>query len=371
MTKENTIQIYRTTNSGTTPSNLNSGELAVNLTDKKLFVGDGNGSNFELTRLADSQSDSDALAIQFADTTGYLTSRPDNLYWNEEEGVDTFYVVGTVDALAINAVDVSTVNLKATASEAYVFNDTCETLNIGGDATEINIGNKAGEGYVNFGIGIVTSNGTSTIPSLKISSGGKLTNPVEGVIEFDSTCFYATNNCGRATIALDHYAIVNSNINISNTTSSQAVFVTDKNKITLAPSTTYSFEGFYRIISGTTSHSTGMSFDESTISGDQTGATSWYWMTISHGGSIGVPTKTQETCVFNASAGGDVNSASASALTQIWFRGVVTTSSNPAPITPKIKFSAQPGGTNQIGVGSFIRFVPLGQSDVQSVGPWS
>lgn len=85
MAKTNTIQVFRSTTASAVPgsSALSAGELAVNLTDKKLFVGDAAGTSYiELTRLAAASSTAGALKVQLADTNGYLTGPHGTLYYD-------------------------------------------------------------------------------------------------------------------------------------------------------------------------------------------------------------------------------------------------------------------------------------------------
>jgi hypothetical protein len=85
MAKTNTVQVHRSTTASAVPgaSALAAGELAVNLTDKKLFVGDAAGtSHVELTRLAAAASSAGALKLQLADTNGYLTGPSGTLYYD-------------------------------------------------------------------------------------------------------------------------------------------------------------------------------------------------------------------------------------------------------------------------------------------------
>lgn len=94
MAKTNTIQAYRTTTASGVPgsSALAAGEFAVNLTDKKLFVGDAAGTSYiELTRRAAAVSVADTFKVQLADTAGYLTGPSGTLYY--QPSTDT--LVGT------------------------------------------------------------------------------------------------------------------------------------------------------------------------------------------------------------------------------------------------------------------------------------
>jgi hypothetical protein len=74
--------------------------------------------------------------------------------------------------------------------------------------------------------------------------------------------------------------------------------------------------------------------------------------------------------VYFETNGGGINSTSASARVSILLRGSIVTGSS-VTITPQVAFSANPGGTNRIQDGSWIKFTPVGTSTMTFVGPWS
>lgn len=69
----NTVKIKRSTTASSVPTGLQSGEIAVNITDKRLYVGDGTNTQ-ELTRRAASST---ANRVQVAASTGALTDGAD------------------------------------------------------------------------------------------------------------------------------------------------------------------------------------------------------------------------------------------------------------------------------------------------------
>lgn len=270
---------------------------------------------------------------------------------------DTLTIAGD---LAVNGGDIT-----CSATTFNLLNSTVTTLNMGGAATAIAIG--ASTGTTTFANTIKAPVGTATLAPILMQSGTNLTSATAGAIEYDGKCFYATTAGGRTLLSGEHYAMVSATRTISNVNTAQAVFDSANDQITLAANTTYVFEGFYRIISGTTTHTTNMGFAE--VSVGTVGA--WYWLAVNHGAAAGTVSRAQDTTVFTSAAGGATNATSTGALTTIWFRGVVETSTDGVGVTPQITFSAAPGGTNQIGVGSFIRFTPIGSDTVQSIGPWT
>ena len=266
--------------------------------------------------------------------------------------------------LAVNGGDIT-----CSVTTFNLLNSTVTTLNMGGAATAIAIG--ASTGTTTFANTIKAPVGTATLAPILMQSGTNLTTATSGAIEYDGKCFYATTAGGRTLLSGEHYAMVSATRTISNVNTAQAVFDSANDVITLAANTTYMFEGFYRVISGTTTHTTNMGFAEVSVGTVGT----WYWLAVNHGATAGTVSRAQDTTVFTSatvnSTTGATNSTSASALITIWFRGVVETSTDAVGVTPQICFSAAPGGTNQIGAGSFIRFTPIGSDTAQSIGPWT
>ena len=220
--------------------------------------------------------------------------------------------------------------------------------------------------------GLLAPAGTTTIAPIKLQSGTNLTTPTSGVIEFDGNAMYATVASGRGLIPTEQFSIITTTKGLNSSAVAQNVFDTPEDTITLALDTAYSFEGFFSIVSGTTNHTTSINLSDTSL-GSET--ISWRWMAMGHSAAAGTITRQQDTVTFTTN-GGVSTASSTSALTTIWFRGVViVTSVAPTPvarnIVPQITFSAAPTGTNQVAVGSFIRFVPLGSNLVKSVGPWS
>jgi hypothetical protein len=85
--------------------------------------------------------------------------------------------------------------------------------------------------------------------------------------------------------------------------------------------------------------------------------------------AAGTISRAQDTVYFETN-GGVINSTSATARCFILLRGAIETVSS-VTITPQVAFSANPGGTNQIQDGSWIKFTPVGTNTMTFVGPWS
>lgn len=62
-----------------------------------------------------------------------------------------------------------------------------------------------------------------------------------------------------------------------------------------------------------------------------------------------------------------LNAANTAVTTTIEFEGVLRCTTG-GTLTPQLTFSAAPGGTNQMKMGSFIEFIEIGSDTVQTVG---
>jgi len=319
--------------------------------------------------------------------SGSLTIGADSI--NLTSGIAT---TGTYRSVTVDTYGRVTGGTAPTTLSGYGISDTSANLalaitdltdNLVTIATEQSItGNKTFDGLVTANAGIEALNltlqpGTEDAGPLYFNSGDLLINQAvnnmnagQAAIEFNENRLYASNvNNKRALIPTEHFAVITTTRSINSSNAFQNVFDSTNAIITLAPSTTYTFEGLYRIASGTVSHTTQVIFSEVGFGGT---AGTWYWFALTHGGTAGNTTRTQDTVHFTTAAGGAVNATSTNALITVLFRGVVTTPSDyNSTVTPQIRFNIAPGGTNQIGIGTFIKFSPIGTNTVQSVGPWS
>jgi hypothetical protein len=149
--------------------------------------------------------------------------------------------------------------------------------------------------------------------------------------------------------------------------SAQNVFSpTGYDTISAQASTTYMFDGQFIIkTTGTTTHTISMSF---ALSGGAS-VTDCSWTTLSNP-QTATPVsaiRAQESNFFAAVAGGLINTTNNSAFNIIVFRGMLRMNAA-GNVVPQITFSAAPGGTNTIEIGSYLRFYPIGSNTINSVG---
>jgi hypothetical protein len=127
------------------------------------------------------------------------------------------------------------------------------------------------------------------------------------------------------------------------------------------------FDGLYIIkTTGTVSHTISMSF---ALSGGAS-ITNCSWTTMSY--PLGTPlpvsaVRAQDGNFFAAVGGGAVNATNATAFNVVKFEGIMRVNAA-GNVVPQITFSAAPGGTNTLEIGSYLKFYPIGANTIDSVG---
>jgi len=133
----------------------------------------------------------------------------------------------------------------------------------------------------------------------------------------------------------------------------------------LAANTSYIVEGHIVVQSGTTTHTTALRLTDSIVANSPI----FRLHILSTAAAAGTVSRAQDTVYFETS-GGVINATSGTARVYILLRGAIETVDS-VTITPQVAFSANPGGTNQIQEGSWIKFTPVGTNTMTFVGPWS
>ena len=204
---------------------------------------------------------------------------------------------------------------------------------------------------------IKSPNGTVTIDSPTISFNSVLS-------ATDATAIQSQVLSGTGVTPTIQIICPSAAVTLTSGTSTQAVFGSSANTITLQASTTYMFEGQYLLGTGTVSHTTAMSFVLTTAT-----MTNCTWTTFTTSPTaLNTSVTALATAIFNSVTGGVCNSGgSANANTIIKFTGIMRVNVA-GTCVPNIAFSAAPGGTCQTLVGSYLRFYPIGANTINSVG---
>ena len=160
------------------------------------------------------------------------------------------------------------------------------------------------------------------------------------------------------------YAVVGSDFTLSAASGVQTAFPSTQDVWTLAGSTTYEVEGHYFMTTGTTTtKTTAIAFalaggaSVTTINLDVIGSNNTANTTATAQGSLPM-TQVASTVVTATATTAGVN---------IHFKGIIITNAR-GTWTPQINFSANPGGTNLMKAGSYIKFTKLGTSAQAQIG---
>ena len=133
--------------------------------------------------------------------------------------------------------------------------------------------------------------------------------------------------------------------------------------ITVQAATTYMFDGFYILKTGATSHFTSMLFALTTAT-----MTNCTWFSLATAGNgAGSQATSQTTTFYDSVSGGQIIGASTNTFTLIKFEGIMRVNAA-GSVVPQITFSAAPGGTNTLEIGSYLKFYPIGANTIDSVG---
>lgn len=222
--------------------------------------------------------------------------------------------------------------------------------------------------------------GTATVAPLNLTSGTNLTTAAAGAIEFDGKVFYTTAAASsRQVCDAEQFIIQTANSSTYNNTvldtaSAGQVFSTGSGALTVQGTTTYFFEGLYKLSNtGTTSHTWATLFaltNSATLTGIQytvmgdTRTTSAATIAATSMLDVAVATQVPVTAA----------STSATEFVTLFLKGYMAVNVG-GTVTPQLQASARPGATGTPGVvvlaGSYFRMWPVGTNSVASVGNWA
>lgn len=240
--------------------------------------------------------------------------------------------------------------------------------NINSGGTISTTGNVAGGNIVGY---VTPSSGSASRAPILLSSGSLLSTPASGAIEYDGVVLYATpqTTTQRGVVPSVHIICLSSDFTGSDVNTAQRVFnqgTGTLGTITLSPTTTYEFEGVYYITrsSGSNSHTTStlFSFGNAPISIAYTAD-----CLSSAAGALGALNRTYTTAATALAVTGATTTSDEHLV--ITLRGVVRTNLA-TTCQPQFQYSAAPGGAPTILKNSYIKFTPIGNSSVTTVGNW-
>lgn len=157
--------------------------------------------------------------------------------------------------------------------------------------------------------------------------------------------------------------VLSSNFNLANSNTSQNAFPPSSDVYTLTANKTYFFKGKFLIANGSTSHTTAMGW---VVASGLNISSMEYVVKLFSSSLNGVSTASSNVQV-SGTASKVLNAANTAVTTTIEFEGVLRCTTG-GTLTPQLTFSAAPGGTNQMKMGSFIEFTEIGSNTVQAIG---
>lgn len=151
---------------------------------------------------------------------------------------------------------------------------------------------------------------------------------------------------------------------LTNALGVQAAFPAASDTLTVEALTSYYFEALYYMTNGTTTHTTATAF-----AGTATMTAFHYMATIWSAADLAIATAV--SVKMNNGVGSQVlNATSIAASTVIRLCGLMRVNAA-GTLIPQINFSAAPGGTNLMKVGSWFRAIPAGSNTLGFLGPWA
>ena len=90
----------------------------------------------------------------------------------------------------------------------------------------------------------------------------------------------------------------------------------------------------------------------------------------SYVGAVSGTLATPQNVYWTAATGGVMNATNTLASSYFRVKGIVRVNAS-GTVIPAITFSAAPGGTNTVGINSFITFTPIGTNTATSIGAWA
>jgi hypothetical protein len=157
---------------------------------------------------------------------------------------------------------------------------------------------------------------------------------------------------------------IQSAFTLANATGVQNCLTAANDTITLSASTSYMVEGFYKIVTGATTHTTAIAF------GGTATITNFEYEAMLWSAAANTISTTQSTTQVSGTASKVLNATSTAVHTMIKFKGILRVN-GAGTIIPQIAFSADPTGACTMAIGSYISFTPLGTNTFAAVGNWS
>ena len=367
-----TIKTKIRTTTGGTPSTT-AGELCVNTADKKIFIGDGSASVDLFGNLATTAGKlSQFAATTSAELAGVISNETGSgsLVFGTSPSISTLEITTTGTADKTAAITMATGVTAATSVASQISLSSYNADNVGTPPVPTSgVCSMRSDIFSGYDLRITGQYDplfeiVGNIISIGDVSGGN--DGTKITVDASTASVEITGDLninGYNVFPLS--SVVTTAAALSNSSTAQNAFPVGQQTLAVTQDTTYLIEGQYNINCGTTTHTTAIGF---TVGGDVMSLAGLEFSVVIWAGG-GATTTVQNThrVSANASTQTVLNATSTATDATILITGVWKNTSNET-ITPKIKFSAAPGGTNTMGAGSYIRFTPIANP---TVGTWT
>lgn len=215
---------------------------------------------------------------------------------------------------------------------------------------------------------LVLPAGTTSSQPLTMTSGSTLTTPTNGTLEYNNTLFFTPAiSSSRGYIECVSISTPGtSNFGLSNVNTQQDAMPGARNVFTTNGSVAYQVEFLYQIQTGTLAARTiGIS-----LAGSSTTYTSISIFVTAFDAAVNTATTTQSTTYVTQATNTVVSASVTAAKTIIYGKGEIRVNAG-GNIIPSLQFSASPGNTCLMMVGSYFKLGAMSGSSYTAVGSWS
>jgi hypothetical protein len=277
-------------------------------------------------------------------------------------GLPNAVYVGAAGGATASDLVLGTFNSTAAGAIHFVINGgSTDAANINTSGRTFIGGSTSATALLHLAAGTATA---STAP-LKFTSGTNLATPEAGAVEYDGSLKYFTpTGTARALTLNSYFYRKNTATTLASATGNQSIFGLTSG-VTVAANTIYEVEcEFGLTTTGTTSHTESFGFTLATA-------------TVTN---MGVAINRLSTTTTSSAIGGYL-----ATVTPVVVTGALTTAQTVAyrvkgtiafgtagSINPVIAFSAAPGGTSTVLLGSWMKMTPIGATGSNvSIGTWA
>ena len=190
-----------------------------------------------------------------------------------------------------------------------------------------------------------------------------LSTTTAGALEYDGVALYATPTASqRGVIMAEQIILLQAAYTLTSQTAAQKLFNTPTNGQVTLTAGTYEFECFYSLSAmSATSGSFGFAL------GGTATFTQFFW-SLAQKGAAAAATATATQSTYNVAANTALTTASVNTVGYANISGIINVSAS-GTIIPQVSLGVAAAAA--VGIGSYFRIRPIGNTTVTSVGNWS